>query len=146
MDIILTNSKFKPHEIRSINYCRLYLQAITISDITTATGTYLRPGVSKGVLLINSPTTQLKEFRQQCPDATSWRIWRKACKLISTKNGKLHRPLTDWLHHPSSLRQQWSSYIDPSNNSLFIRHYSGFDICKFCKDGMPFFVSLVLTM
>ena len=136
MDIILTNSKFKPHEIRSINYCRLYLQAITISDITTATGTYLRPGVSKGVLLINSPTTQLKEFRQQCPDATSWRIWRKACKLISTKNGKLHRPLTDWLHHPSSLRQQWSSYIDPSDNSLFIRRYSGFDICKLCKDGI----------
>ena len=114
MDIVLAHSNFKPHEICSINYCRLYLQAITISDITTASGTQLRLGILAGVLLINSNTTQLKEFCQQCPDATSWRIWRKASKLFSTKHGKLHQPLTEWLHHPSSLRQQWPSYFNPA--------------------------------
>ena len=108
----------------------------TISDITTASGTHLRPGVLAGVLLINSNTTKLKEFCQQRPDATSWRIWRKACKLFSTNHGKLHQPLTEWLHHPSSLRQQWPSYLNPDDNILFIQNYSGFDICKPCADGI----------
>ena len=120
MDIVLDHPNFKPHEIRSIHYCRLYLQAITISDITTASGTHLRPGVLAGVLLINSNTTQLKEFCQQRPDDTSWRIWRKACKLFSTKQGKLHQPLTEWLYHPSALRQQWPVYLNPVDQSLYI--------------------------
>ena len=34
MDLILRSQKYKPHEIRKLNYCRLYLQAVTISDLT----------------------------------------------------------------------------------------------------------------
>ena len=38
MDLVLTTGSFKKHKIKQINYCRLYLQVITISDITSATG------------------------------------------------------------------------------------------------------------
>jgi hypothetical protein len=36
MTVILASGQFKPKEIRLLNYCRQYLQALTVSDITTA--------------------------------------------------------------------------------------------------------------
>ena len=39
MDQILESNKFTAAQIRRLNYCRLFLQAITLSDITDASGT-----------------------------------------------------------------------------------------------------------
>lgn len=41
MDMILESDRFTSAEIRRLNYCRLFLQAVTISDLTDATGTRL---------------------------------------------------------------------------------------------------------
>ena len=38
MDHVLDSKQFKPVEICKINYCRLYLQAITVSDISNCIG------------------------------------------------------------------------------------------------------------
>ena len=38
MDMVLASGKFKPAQIRQTNYCRMYLQAVTISDISRANG------------------------------------------------------------------------------------------------------------
>jgi hypothetical protein len=38
MDIILEANVFTDAEIRKLNYCRLYLQVITLSDITKPNG------------------------------------------------------------------------------------------------------------
>jgi hypothetical protein len=43
MDTILQSKYFRPKEIQQINYCRLYLQAITLSDLTKADGRHLDP-------------------------------------------------------------------------------------------------------
>ena len=45
MDHILERGSFTKRQIKRINYCRLYLQAVTVSDIATATGAALAPGV-----------------------------------------------------------------------------------------------------
>ena len=36
MDVVLASGQFKSAQIQQINYCRMYLQAVTISDITRA--------------------------------------------------------------------------------------------------------------
>jgi hypothetical protein len=41
MDAILASNQFSDQETQRINYCRLYLQAITLSDLTLASGTKL---------------------------------------------------------------------------------------------------------
>jgi hypothetical protein len=41
MDSVVTNPTFTPKQIRLIHYCRLYLQVITLSDITLANGVSL---------------------------------------------------------------------------------------------------------
>ena len=38
MDAVIQSGKFKDKEIRWINYCQLYLQVVTISDLTQANG------------------------------------------------------------------------------------------------------------
>ena len=41
MDLALTSTKFKPYQIRLINYCRLYLWVVTVADISNANGTHI---------------------------------------------------------------------------------------------------------
>ena len=121
MDIILEANRFKSHEIRHINYCRLYLQVITLSDITCASGTHLRPEIRHGDILLTSSVLQWKHFKQEKPDEVSWRSWRRACKLFATDDGTLHQQLGNWLHPHDKLRQRWFSYYASSDKTLYIR-------------------------
>jgi hypothetical protein len=52
-------------QLRQINTCRIYLQVITISDITTANGRYILPHIVKG---------------QQSEDRISKLHWPKTCR------------------------------------------------------------------
>jgi hypothetical protein len=38
MDIVITSKKYKPHQVRKINYCRMYLNVTTVSEMTNAKG------------------------------------------------------------------------------------------------------------
>jgi hypothetical protein len=42
MDMILQSNLFSPHELKFLNYCRLYLQVLTLSDIINAQGNDVR--------------------------------------------------------------------------------------------------------
>jgi hypothetical protein len=50
MDAIMQSAKFTSSEIKKLNYCRMYLQAVSLSDITNATGdtldTHMQTGTS----------------------------------------------------------------------------------------------------
>jgi hypothetical protein len=47
-DIILESRKFSPSEICRLNFCRLYLQATTLSDLTQTNGQHLDPNKVEG--------------------------------------------------------------------------------------------------
>ena len=92
MDHVLASKTFKPIDICRINYCRLYLQAITVSDISTASGSRLFGGIHKGITTEITSSTTWHHIVQERPDVASWKIWNKALSLFST-NGILHTPL-----------------------------------------------------
>jgi hypothetical protein len=48
MDSVLANDQFTPKQVRLIHYCRVYLQVLTLSDITLANGTHLDPALHHG--------------------------------------------------------------------------------------------------
>ena len=50
MEMVLANPKWKPIEIKRINWCRLYLNVTTLSDITNAQGHKIDPGIYNGTL------------------------------------------------------------------------------------------------
>jgi hypothetical protein len=75
MDAVLASSLFTPDEINQINYCRLYLQAVTISALTQAEGTRLDPHMHIGTPSRLSSTTTLHQVNQAKPNPAAWRIW-----------------------------------------------------------------------
>ena len=70
MDLILDSDQFTPTQIRRLNYCRLYLQAVTISDLTDATGETLDQMKMRGVPDFWSSTTTWIRVNQDRPSET----------------------------------------------------------------------------
>lgn len=119
MDQILSSNKFTAAQIRRLNYCRLYLQATTISDITDATGRRLDPAKLLGTFSGRSSTTTWLKVNQGRPSKAEWQLWRRANKLWSKPNGILNEPLGSWLDLRKKQRQQHFAY--KRNNIIYIR-------------------------
>jgi hypothetical protein len=124
MDHVLASSTFKPHKVRSVNYCRLYLQAVTISDIANASGNRLADGILKGDLSVAPSRTTWHLVNQAKPDRSTWQVLRRACDLFST-SGTLHTEITEWTVPPSMQRRSWTFYYDPATNRLLFQHRPG---------------------
>eukprot|EP00957_Ditylum_brightwellii_P097955 7460896-Ditylum_brightwellii.AAC.1 len=91
---------FKDKDIQMINYCWIYLNVTTITDVTLASGKQLDPHMYKGEKsLFSSMATHMK-INQQKPGPVSWGVWHKAMALW-TKEYDLKVPLKEW-HFPAS--------------------------------------------
>ena len=119
MDAILESDKFTASQIRRLNYCRLFLQAVTISDITDATGMQLDLSKLTGVPDARSSSTTWLHVHQDRPSEIEWKLWRKANRLWSDPAGNLYNPLGPWLYPRSRQRQQHFAYLH--QRRLYIR-------------------------
>ena len=72
MDRILDSKTFDAEEIKRLNYCRLYLQAVTISDLTVIDGDQLDPGKWIGQPTELSSLSRLEWPRQNRPSPATW--------------------------------------------------------------------------
>ncbi len=77
-DIFLMDYAMQLHlstaQIRGINQCRLYLQVLTISDISTVEGRHLHPNILSNKPLYRTSTLQWPF--QANPPKSGWRMWR----------------------------------------------------------------------
>jgi hypothetical protein len=121
MDVILASKRFTDDEIRKINYCRLYLQALTISDITIAGGTRLDPYFLKGRRGPMSSSTRLHHVNQARPDSHSWNLWQRANYLWTSLGTQLLQPLGRWLVPVGKQRRTWRAFLDPTTQELLLR-------------------------
>jgi hypothetical protein len=115
MDFVLSSQQFSDREIRFINYCRFYVQALSLSDLCTAAGTHLQPGI-RNCTLPSTSISKLSEPYQELPGPLAWRAWRRFLQLISEPNGTLFRPLGPWLHNATSLCRFWPFVYSPSQH------------------------------
>ena len=111
MDMILESQKFSPAQIRRLNYCRLYLQAVTISDSTDTTGTQLDAAKLAGTPSVKCSTTTWLHVNQDRPSEDKWKLWKRANKLWSSQTGMLYAPIGAWLHNGRCQRQQHFAYL-----------------------------------
>jgi hypothetical protein len=124
MDLFMTLN-FSHSQLKLINNCRLFLQVLTLSDITSADGKTLLPNYTKGIVSTDR-TSSLKWPEQTRPPPSAWTLWKTALAHISTSE-KLSTPLgrwTDithlrwtWFHHGSqpivynlTSNNQWLEY------------------------------------
>ena len=123
MDIIIQSGTFKPAEIRKLNYCRLYLNAVTLADITKPNGEELDPCLLKGQPSLYSGITTWHTINQDRPSEKEWKLWQKANMLWSDSHARLYQPLGAWLVPLPDLRFQFFAYT--YRRSLFVRIEDG---------------------
>jgi len=73
-----------PKALGSLNRCRLYLQVITLVDITSADGTSIISDVFHGIPL-QDRRSKLTWPCQQWPPHKDWELWRSALQPLQPK-------------------------------------------------------------
>jgi len=104
MDLALTY-RFTPMQLKYINHCRLYLQVLTISEITDASGHHILTTATQGIKDSSRPSKYLWPHYPSPPRAV-WQSWKIFLAHIS-RNAKLHQPLGSWRSPP---HQEWHWY------------------------------------
>ncbi len=110
MDRILSSKTFTPAQIRCLNYCRLFLNAITLSDVSTVAGSRLDPDKLGGYSSLLSTTSRWMQIHQDRPSELEWQLWKKANKIWSDPAGTLFQPLGQWTQSHSKRRIQCIAY------------------------------------
>jgi hypothetical protein len=117
MDIFINSAKYSLQELQQLNWCRLYLQVITVADITDASGHKILHHIWQGNKDIQ-PRAQYAWPNQGKPSRGSWIVWRAA--LARTLGMTPHRPnhnckLGDWTMDG----QTWQWYYSPHDERLY---------------------------
>ena len=139
MDMILNANKFKAAEIRRLNYCRLYLRASTLSDITHITGLRLDLSKLEGKPSLYSSITQGNHIYQERPSENDWKLWKKANLIWSDTNGNLFEALGPWILNPRDQRQQHRAYYQQRGETwveeaLWVKIGDAYTRCKILHD------------
>ena len=88
VDMIIHSNRYSLVQLRTLNYCRLYLQAVTFADITKPNGLHLDRSFFTGHLsLYSSRTRWHHSINQDRPSDKEWRLWKSANWLWSDQSG-----------------------------------------------------------
>ena len=126
MDIAIQSKKFKPFQLRLLNYCRLYLRVITLADITNANGTHIPTTIIQGKATAINRNSQWCHVHQPRPGNRAWQEWRKFCRQISHRTThQLNQPLGSWTVPVSDIRRKWEYWHDPISDTLYHKRNDG---------------------
>jgi hypothetical protein len=121
MDAIIDSHQFNNKEIQRLNYCRLYLQAVTLSDLAQASGTHLDMAMLRGCPDQCSSVSRWHHVTQGRPDDKQWQLWRRANRIWSEEDGALKQPLKRWIVPVQHQRRQWQAYGDMKGR-IYVRY------------------------
>ena len=120
MDMVLAQCSYTPKEVQRLNYCRLYLRALSLSDICNAQGNCFAMGVYEGLRSSQLSQSTLKDPLQERPGNHVWAIWRRFLKTLSYDKLHLNQPLGPWFN-PIPRRRRWPNYYSYHRDTLY-RH------------------------
>ena len=123
MDIVHNTIPTKK-EISNINQCRIYLHALTLSDITTVDGKHLEDScyhhkIAKTISLVSYIPMVSK------PNKSIWHYWSKFLDTLTYPcSRRLKIPLGDWVCSSNHIRRKYTTYRDVDSiytrrNTLF---------------------------
>ena len=107
-------------KLRRLNGCRLYLQVLTLSDITTGDGMFITASSWNG-RLDSTRYTAYDWPNQGAPTQEDWTLWKSALRKLCSTGRQLRRPLSRWLGHSSDL--QWLTYFCPRREVIFRKEH-----------------------
>ena len=122
MDAVCARSKeeLSDPKIRTINYCRNYLEIKRLSDICTADGHYIITSVFNGNQSVTQSQSRLEEIIQDRPRNKEWAEWRKLLQLFCHAGlNQLINNLGKWTTTIHSSQQLWPFYYTSTTNILY---------------------------
>ena len=108
--------------LKILNNCRLYLQIITLTDITSADRKHLIKTQLNGSKS-TSFTSDLAWPKQKRPNKNCWKIFKQVNQHIFCHKQSyiLKKPLGKW--KPTKFSQNtWNHFYDPSSKRLYQHH------------------------
>ncbi len=103
MDTLLQSGAFTVAQIKTLNYCQLYLQVVTVSDICHANGTHVDAGYISGCPTLLSSQTNWITINKARPADKHWVLWQLATRTWCRADHSLYRPLGDWFDSGNNL-------------------------------------------
>lgn len=103
---------FNTLQLRQLNACRMYLQVLTISDISTADGNHVLPNIFQGRRTSDRVSTLNWSITRRL---MSWVAWKLFLQHISSGT-KLEKSLGSWIRIP---HQQWSWFYNPIRDVVY---------------------------
>jgi hypothetical protein len=103
---------------RQINICRIFLRAISPSDITTFDGKRVTQAENDG--LRDPIATKIRWPSQQRPPKSWWDTWRNFLLLFSDASRFLLQPLGAWIEQEDCIHP-WTWYLTEYPNTILER-------------------------
>ena len=117
MDIFRISTSYNDKALVEINRCRIYLQALIITDITEGNGNVATINALEGLI---DTTRRIKWNwpKQQRPPESSWKKWRWALHMsvLKADTKDLRVPLGPWISSP---HQEWIWFLDNTGEMLY---------------------------
>ena len=106
--------------IRTINYCRSYLEVQRMSDICTADSHYILQSVMDGRRSGNQSQSWLEEIIQERPENKEWRAWRRFLRCYCHEGfNRLIASLGKWMTTIQPSKRLWLFYYSSKNNTVY---------------------------
>jgi hypothetical protein len=102
--------------MEQLNRCRLYLQVVTVSDISSACGKYILPMTKTGNIDPARSST-LRWVTQGKPTKADWSIWARSLAHFE-QHGRLIQPLGPWI---ATTHQRWEYFLHPETHIVYFR-------------------------
>jgi endonuclease/exonuclease/phosphatase family metal-dependent hydrolase len=124
MDIVILQN-YSRKTAKHINMCRLFLSALTISDITNASGTHIDLECHKHSQAKKISTSNNQNSVYHKPNKSTWHYWEKFLNNITHANSRrLLNPLGLWTINANQIRKRYTNYTDQI--SIYTRNNNGF--------------------
>ena len=124
MEHILTNDRLTATEIKKANQCRIYLQVMSLADITTGNGRNICSWATIGKRNLSQARTEYEWPLWGTPSKSDWRAWRKSIRhtFCTRRNFHLDTSLGNWTIQVPS---QWQWFVNCFSDNLFHKDSTG---------------------
>ena len=128
MDVVLASNKIRPAAIKRINYCRMYLDVLLLSDITTPkqldTAAYHG---DKNTMHSADPGHSVNQAK---PNDKAWAEWKRFLHQLCHRDAAhtLKEPLGPWIVQAHEYNREWDLLYSPTEDAIYKRTPLSFSI------------------
>ena len=130
---------------KRLNACQIFLQILTLADITDGHGSHVLKCSLKGTRH-NDRRNSYRWPYQVCPSPAAWNIWCKSLSLLfccTCTSNKLRKPLGRW-HNTGPMHQEWTYFVDLSSQCLLHIPEAGKSMYILVLSSSTFFMGVSL--